>query len=332
MQSVNYEILLNDLLRENMSEDGFKLWTAMLTKITAIWNRPTSSTGKYHNKDDGRVPTVAEHTYEMLYAATKVMRMYGAEPKSVDADIICLGIALHDAWKYGENPKLRDHTANAHDMIAADMIRKNKDVILQLYSEEKFDLLEEIIRFHQGRWSTNVKYEPDFDWSTYHPYTHFIHALDMLSANNCLHSNNQTKETKLHPIPDDKSYTSLATIITGLRVKIDETIYDSAQQPILLILTDQDKLNITNMSPEATKYCVYPKDLSPDSIKEWMKDEGYLPPSMVKHTKDIEHIERIDNKGQNIPDEELNNDNDTEEDSSIHLPKMTEYDLDDVSI
>lgn len=193
---MNYEVELNDLLRENMTEDGFRLWTAMLTKITSIWQRPTSSTGKYHNKDDGRVPTVVEHTYEMLYAATKVMRMYGAEPKSVDADIICLAIALHDAWKYGEKPNMRSHTANAHDLIAAQMLRKNKDVILQLYSDEYYDILEDSIRFHQGRWSTNVPDADNFSFSDYHPYVHFIHMLDMLSANNRLH----------HLTPELKAY------------------------------------------------------------------------------------------------------------------------------
>jgi hypothetical protein len=184
---MNYEDEMNELLKANMSEDGFRLWTAMSTKITSIWERPTSSTGKYHNKDDGRVPTVVEHTYEMLYAATKVMRMYGAEPKSVDADIICLAIALHDAWKYGEKPNSRSHTANAHDMIAAEMLRKNKEIICQLYSVDKYDILEDSIRFHQGRWSTNVSDADNFSFSDRHPYVHFIHILDMLSANNRLH-------------------------------------------------------------------------------------------------------------------------------------------------
>jgi hypothetical protein len=184
---MNYEDEMNELLKANMSEDGFRLWTAMLTKITSIWERPTSSTGKYHNKDDGRVPTVIEHTYEMLYAATKVMRMYGAEPKSVDADIICLAIALHDAWKYGEQPKKRSHTASAHDLIAAQKLRKNRAIILQLYSDDYYDILEDCIRLHQGRWSTDVKNADDFNFSDYHPYVHFIHMLDMLSANNRLH-------------------------------------------------------------------------------------------------------------------------------------------------
>lgn len=313
MQSVNYEVLMSDILRENMSEDGFKLWTAMLTKIFSIWERPTSSTGKYHNKDDGRVPTVAEHTYEMLYAATKVMRMYGAEPKSVEADILLLGIALHDAWKYGENPKSRNHTANAHDMIAADMLRKNKDVILQLYSEEKYDILEESIRFHQGRWSTNVPSQDNFDWSTYHPYTQFIHTLDMLSANNCIHSNNQPNQPDQSKQPSQPSpQPQIDHHISGMQVKVDETIYDSTKQPIMIILTPKDKSNIANMAPEATKYCAYPDNMSQESVKEWMSD--------LKQSNDIPKQE------QNI--DETDSSNMTEEFNSF----IESINLEDMSI
>jgi hypothetical protein len=114
--------------------------------------------------------------------------MYGAEPKSVDADIICLAIALHDAWKYGENPNERSHTANAHDMIAAQKLRKNRAIILQLYSDDYYDILEDCLRFHQGQWSTDVKNADEFNFRDYHPYVHFIHTLDMLSANNRLHA------------------------------------------------------------------------------------------------------------------------------------------------
>jgi len=277
---MDFELLINELLEENMSEEGFKLWTAVLTKITPIWTRPTSSTGKYHNKADGRVPTVAEHTYEMLDATVKVMRMYDAAPKSREADLLLLGISLHDAWKYGENPNGRFHTANAHDLIAAQMIRKNKDAFLKLFSEEQFEILVNMLDFHQGRWSTNAKNINNFSFSNYHPYVHFLHTLDMLSSNNRLYSPNDfSKSTpaprQIEEIPPHagESYTTLFTTINGLKVKIDSTLYDSNNQPILLFLSDQDKYNIANMSPEATKYCAYPDHLTPESIKEWMHTE-----------------------------------------------------------
>lgn len=41
-----------------------------------------------------------------------------------------------------------------------------------------------------------------------------------------------------------------------MRVKIGDKIYDSIEQPILLILDDVDKQNISNMSKQ-NKYCAY---------------------------------------------------------------------------
>ena len=61
-------------------------------------------------------------------------------------------------------------------------------------------------------------------------------------------------------------------------VKVGDKIYDGDQEPVMVILSKQDKQNISNMAPEATKYCSYPDDgeWTKDSYKkiiEWMKTE-----------------------------------------------------------
>lgn len=57
-----------------------------------------------------------------------------------------------------------------------------------------------------------------------------------------------------------------------MKVKVGNTIYDSNEQPIMVILTDADKRNITNMSPEATKYCEFPDSMDIVTVRAWMKD------------------------------------------------------------
>jgi len=57
-----------------------------------------------------------------------------------------------------------------------------------------------------------------------------------------------------------------------MKVKIRNTVYDGKKEPVMVILTDQDKKNIANMSPGATKYCCYPESYSAEQIKEWMND------------------------------------------------------------
>ena len=55
-----------------------------------------------------------------------------------------------------------------------------------------------------------------------------------------------------------------------MQVKIGNTTYDSNDQPIMIILSDQDKINISNMLPECNKYCEYSDGLNDVRIKEWM--------------------------------------------------------------
>ena len=56
-----------------------------------------------------------------------------------------------------------------------------------------------------------------------------------------------------------------------MKVKIGEKIYDSEKEPIMVILSESDKENISNMSPEATKYCSFPDGMSVEYVKEFMK-------------------------------------------------------------
>ena len=60
-----------------------------------------------------------------------------------------------------------------------------------------------------------------------------------------------------------------------MKVKIGYKIYDSTEQPIMLILSDSDKENIKNMLPDAEKFCTFPDDeeYTEGMIKKFMKIE-----------------------------------------------------------
>ena len=55
-----------------------------------------------------------------------------------------------------------------------------------------------------------------------------------------------------------------------MKVKIGETVYDAKDVPIMVILNQDEKRQITDMHPDATKYCQFPNDRSCDEIREWM--------------------------------------------------------------
>lgn len=178
---MDYKEKIIELLKENMTERGYKLWEGIDQILPDICDRPTSSTGKWHRKHDGRVPSMAEHAYEMLYATVKVFKLFNFEKKTPNADMLLMAIALHDSLKYG---KFGDtpHTDYKHDRTAADMIKSNEETFLKLFTNEQFISLEEGVRFHMGRWSTDGAGTEKFDWFDFQPYALFIHVLDMMST------------------------------------------------------------------------------------------------------------------------------------------------------
>ena len=55
-------------------------------------------------------------------------------------------------------------------------------------------------------------------------------------------------------------------------VKIGDNVVDSKDQPVMVILSDEDKRNIANMDPGANKYISYPDDLDPDEVQKWIEE------------------------------------------------------------
>jgi len=56
-----------------------------------------------------------------------------------------------------------------------------------------------------------------------------------------------------------------------MRVKIGNTVYDSENEPIMLLLSNVEKQHISNMPYDAHKYCSYPEGREESEIEEFMK-------------------------------------------------------------
>ena len=170
-----------ELLENNMTEKGFSLWKGIDQILPDCWDKTTSSTGKYHKKLNGDIPTQAEHIYHLAYSTVKLFRMFNIEPKTTEADKLLFAIVLHDSLKYGKLGTRR-YTDQKHDKYAADMVCENKETFQKIMTEEQFFVMEEAIRFHSGRWSTDVSKNGDFTFKDFNPETFFIHMLDMMST------------------------------------------------------------------------------------------------------------------------------------------------------
>jgi len=183
---------IEGMLHQNMTETGFDFWSKLNEKIPSTWDKPTSSTGKYHKKHGtGEIPTCGEHVATMLFTATKMLRMFSINPKTADADMLLMAVALHDSYKYGESGETK-HTMRNHDKVIADKIVDKKAWFLHILNEGQCDTLQEAVRFHSGQWSTDA--DKDFDFNNIGKYAQFVHTLDMLEAANLL---------KYHPGEDN---------------------------------------------------------------------------------------------------------------------------------
>jgi hypothetical protein len=176
-------------IRDYMTPVGYELLKRLTAQIKPVWNRPASSSGKYHQRGDGTIPTIREHTQEMLYAATKIIRLFGYKDISKDNDLFYIAIMLHDAFKYGLQPDRVEYTDKNHDNIVAEFIDNHSEEIAELFGGGGHVILSDMLRYHSGIWSPDLKKKKPKEArkiAFVFKETFFLHMLDMLSANNCL--------------------------------------------------------------------------------------------------------------------------------------------------
>lgn len=177
---------LRKLAETNMSQEGYKILGLILKDITPIWDRKVSSSGRYHVKANGYVPTILEHTYEMLFCALKIIRLFGYKSKSQQIDVMIMAIILHDSLKYGiENPINNKHTVSAHDKLVGELVTKHKDILEPHLEQDNFWALRHAVSYHSGRWTVNNKIGIKI-FGDKRLVSFFVHIMDMLSTNDCL--------------------------------------------------------------------------------------------------------------------------------------------------
>lgn len=165
---------MNELLirsRINRIEDpNIKLLvTECFNKIPPYWfMKPSSSTGKYHPKDEHLPGGLSLHTARVLDITEILIESF----KNVcNPDVMRAGALLHDIGRYGTDEKASEHSLKNHAILGANWVEK---IGIGLGTPEK-DLLEicGIIRTHMGRWS-----EPSPDSGD----EVMVHIADMVAA------------------------------------------------------------------------------------------------------------------------------------------------------
>lgn len=58
-----------------------------------------------------------------------------------------------------------------------------------------------------------------------------------------------------------------------MKVKIRDKVYDSIDEPIMVILSDKDKAKIAEMDEVTNQYCVYPDFMKKAEVMKFIKGE-----------------------------------------------------------
>jgi len=74
-----------------------------------------------------------------------------------------------------------------------------------------------------------------------------------------------------------------------MKVKINNEYYDSNETPIMLILSEEDKNNISMMHENASKFCSYPADYDFNIIQDWMDNINPIRFENELHTLEKAH-------------------------------------------
>lgn len=114
-----------------------------------FWERPSSSTGKYHAEDERGEFGNWIHTKRVFVTYLVVSRTYLAQHLITDYEREAGKSAalLHDMLKYGWPSERREHTSNRHDVIGSNVARDIGGLPEQVWGP---------IHAHNGAWGEGI--------------------------------------------------------------------------------------------------------------------------------------------------------------------------------
>jgi len=93
-----------------------------------------------------------------------------------------------------------------------------------------------------------------------------------------------------------------------MKIKVGNTIYDGNIEPVMVILSDEDKENISNMTENAYCYCAFPDDEKwqendYEKIKDFMKIDENVCESKIESKELFRQIDWANKLFENILEE-----------------------------
>lgn len=122
-----------------------------------FWERPTSSTGKYHSDDECGKHGNWLHTKRVFKAYVDLSDSYweAGEISTKQREAGKAAALIHDMMKYGWPSEGNEHTVSNHDVIAANVARHIGGCPDEIY---------DLIHSHMGPWAEGMTPENDRQW------------------------------------------------------------------------------------------------------------------------------------------------------------------------
>lgn len=181
------------------TEEILEYFKEVITKIPdAIFYKPASSSGKYHNRQQVGDYGQLIHIYmffEILNMLLDLEYNQNKFPEPIERDLMRCVPALHDMCKYGVAGK-RKHTTGEHPLLAKQkLIEINEDTKTRHpLKEENLQMLCEMCERHSGQW--NIFKTESYGWDRtpqisamekpQNEYDILIHECDMLASRSWL--------------------------------------------------------------------------------------------------------------------------------------------------
>lgn len=126
-----------------------------------FWEKPTSSTGKYHSDDECGKHGNWLHTKRVFaqYANLSESYLEAHEITEWEREAGKAAALIHDMMKYGYPSQDREHTTSEHDVLAADVARHIGGAPNEIYL---------LIHSHMGPWGEGMTPENDRQWLLHH--------------------------------------------------------------------------------------------------------------------------------------------------------------------
>lgn len=128
--------------------DSIRSWSMSMMSHApqAFWDKPASSTGRYHKEDENDQYGQVIHTLRVIAVAEHLVRM--SDLTDIERDILISAASLHDICKYGVDGE-SEHTLSEHPQLVKSLWERN--LLILPKCDYDHQIIATILQ-HSGRW------------------------------------------------------------------------------------------------------------------------------------------------------------------------------------